>query len=234
MRMQSERRRLHQQALDAQEKGDFKKALILADKAMLTYQQDGDEIGSAEIHALKFLTLRHLFEKTKDKSFLILAEHEAMISVELAEISGQKEALAVPLFNLAKAYEAIGKYEIAIDTFQKALDNIINNPPETHNRPAVIADFKTFLATAKLRLGKKDALKESEDAISKLQKAEGASSYERAVWLSGAHMRIAECLRKDNPQKAKEHLQKAKEIIDSNPALKLRLGQWKKLAATFK
>ena len=39
-------------------------------------------------------------------------------------------------------------------------------------------------------------------------------------------MRIAEILREDNTEKAKE-------IIDSNPALKLRLGQWEKLAATF-
>ena len=46
-------------------------------------------------------------------------------------------------------------------------------------------------------------------------------------------MRIADMLKEDNPEKAKEHLQKAKEIIDNNPDLKLRAEQWKKLTESF-
>ena len=41
-------------------------------------------------------------------------------------------------------------------------------------------------------------------------------------------------LKENDPQKAKEHLQKAKEIIDANPDLKLRKAQWEKLAENFK
>lgn len=46
-------------------------------------------------------------------------------------------------------------------------------------------------------------------------------------------MRIAEAIKNDNPEKAKEHLQKAKEIIDSDERLTLHKAQLEKLVQTF-
>lgn len=231
--MDSRGRQLHGQAEQAREEGNFLKALQLTDEAMVAYQEAGDELGFAEIQASRFLTLRHLFEKTDSKHYLVLARHAAMASVEIAETSGNKEALAIPLFNLAKAQESLGQLDEAIESYRKAVDNIVNNPPATHNRPSVIADFKVHLTTAEYKNGDKTALERAISALSDLEKAD-EESYNKNVWLSGGHMRIAEILREDNPEEAKKHLQKAKEIIDADPRLELRKNQWEKLAASFK
>ncbi|MBI4036376.1 hypothetical protein HY386_00670 [Candidatus Daviesbacteria bacterium] len=249
--MESEGRRLHGLAEQARESGDFTRALELTDQATVSYQQGGDSLGFAEVQASRFLTLRHLFEKTDDKNYLILAKHTAMASVELAQASGDKQALALPLFNLAKAQETLGELPDAVATYQKAVENIINNPPEPHKRAAIVADFKVHLETCAYKAGDKSALERAEKALVELEAVPVLSdedfeaggkklefnqevAYNKDVWVSGGHMRIAEMLREDDPPQAKEHLQKAKEIIDANPQLKLRLAQWEKLATTFK
>jgi hypothetical protein len=43
-------------------------------------------------------------------------------------------------------------------------------------------------------------------------------------------MRAAELLKDDNPDLSKKHLNMAKEIIDSDSKLSIRLKQWEKLA----
>lgn len=217
-------------AEQARENGDFGKALEFTDQAMLAYQVADDKLGFAEIQASRFLTLRHLYEKTEDKDYLILAKHAAMASVELAEASGNKEALAVPLFNLAKAQETLGESSEAVVTYQRAVDNLINNPPSTHNRPAIVADFKVHQTTCEYSAGDKSALERAESALAELEQNPDIADYNQHVWVSGGHMRIAEMLRVDNPEKAKEHLNKAKDVIDSDPRLTLRLSQWQKLA----
>lgn len=223
---------LHAQAEQARESGDFLKALGLTDQAMIVYQKAGDRLGFAEIQASRFLTLRHLYEQTNDKNYLILAKYAATASVEIAREGGNKEALVVPLFSLAKAQETLGELEEACRTYQEAVDNMINNPPPQHNQPGVLADFKNHLYVCQYKSGDKTVLEKAEQALQDLKEAE-EESYNKNVWLSGGHMRIAEMLREDNPEKAHEHLQKAKEIIDSDERLTLRKGQWEKLALIF-
>lgn len=46
-------------------------------------------------------------------------------------------------------------------------------------------------------------------------------------------MRIAEMILTEKPEKAREHLQKTKEIIDSDQRLILRKTQWEKLSQKF-
>lgn len=230
--MESEGRRIHAQAAHAREEGDSVKSLQLDMEAFAAYQKEGDALGEAEILADGFLTLRHLYEKTDDRNYLIVAKYFAMASVEIAENSGNREALALPWFNLAKALETLGEIKEAVEDYRKALDNITNNPPTSHNRPGVVADFKVHLTTAEYKAGDKSALERALAALSELEQSDEVK-YNKDVWLSGGHMRIAEMLKEDDPEKAKEHLQKAKEIIDANSDLKLRKAQWEKLAATF-
>ena len=156
--MESEGRKLHGLAEQARESGDFTRALELTDRAMVIYQQDNDPLGFAEVQASRFLTLRHLFEKTNDKNYLILAKHASLASVEIAQASGDKQALAVPFFNLAKAQETLGELQEATATYKQAVENIINNPPEPHNRAAIVADFKVHMETCTYKPGDKSAL----------------------------------------------------------------------------
>lgn len=230
--MESEGRKLHELAAKAREDGDHLKALQLEDEAMLAYQRDGDKLGLAEVVADRSIVLRHLWEGTGDKNFLMLAEAEMEASVKIARESGETAALALPLFNLAKTQEDLGNLQEAVKSYADALHQMETNPPATHNRPAVVADFKVHLATCEYRAGDKSALERAEIALSDLEQTDEVK-YNRDVWVSGGHMRIANMLKDDNPDKAKEHLQKAKEIIDSNPDLKIRRQQWEKLEATF-
>lgn len=242
--MESEGRRLHGLAAQARERGESVEAVKLAEDAMAAYQKDRDALGFAEALADQFLSLRHLFDKTGDRNYLIRAKHSAMASVEVAESSGDKSALPIPYFNLAKAQETLGQLQEAVTSYKKAVELIISNPPAAHKvpeRPAIVADFKVHLATCEYKqsfstnkAGDKSALERAEAALSDLEANPDISDYNQHVWVSGGHMRIAEMLREDDPEKAKKHLQKAKEVIDSDPKLTIRLSQWQQLAEKFK
>ena len=220
---ESEGRRLHAEALAAQEKGDFLAALLKIDEAMLAYEFNGDSLGLAESQAMRFLTLKHLYEKTNDKAFLIIAKYTVMASVELAKLNNNKDALSIPLFNLAKVQELLGEYGDAVISFRQALETV-------PNRPAVIADFKVHLATCEYKTGDKSALDRAEEAVAELEKAREEDTYSKNVWLSGGHMRIADAVNAENKELARKHMGEAKKIIDSDERLKLRLEQWTKQA----
>lgn len=231
--METEGRRIHGQAEEAREKGEFVKALEFTDQATTLYQRSGDPLGMAEVHSSRFLTLGHLYEQTQDINYLILAKHAAMASVEIAKESGNQNALALPLFNLAKAQETLGELKNAVTTYREGITTMQDTLPELHNRPSVVADMQVHLATCEYNAGDKPALNRAESALSGLEAANEPSKYNNGVWLSGGHMRISQMLHTDNPQKAREHLENAKTIIDANPELKLRQKQWEKLAQTF-
>lgn len=209
----------------ARENGNFVEALKLTDEAIIAYQKEGDLLGAAEIQSSRSLIFRHLYEETQDENYLIVAKHASLAGVEIAQKSANKTALAIPLFNLAKIQEQLNE-PAACNTYQEALDNLTNNPPEEHNRAGVVADFKIHLYACLGNVG------EVEKSIEELE-ASDETKYNKDVWLSGAHMKIAKILQTNDPEKAKEHLQKAKEIIDANPDLALRLKQWEKLAQAF-
>lgn len=230
--MESQGRKLHGEAEEAREKEDFEKALVLTDQAMIAYQKAKDDLGLAEVQASRFITFKHLFQNTGYQGYEILMRAAAETSVELARLSKIPEALALPLFNLGKAYLEMQMYREAVPILEEAVSEITTHPPEMHNRPAVIADIKGHLYYSKYKNGDKEALEKAEQALADLEAAEEVK-YNKDVWVSGAHMRIADMLRGDNPEKAKEHLQKAKEIIDNNPDLKLRAKQWEKLATSL-
>jgi len=235
---ESERgRKIHAQAETAREKEQrFLKALRLLDEATICYAEDRDYLGMSEAQGSRFIVYKHLFEKSGDRSYLILATLSAQAAVEIAETNGIIQALALGYFNLGKAYEEMEEYAKAVLPFQKASEHLNNNPPPRHDRPEVKADIKAHLAFAEYMAGDKKALEKLEESISELENVEPVdegNKYEIDVWLSGAYMRAARALREDNPKRAKEHLEKARKIIDSNPDLRLRLEQWKKLAETF-
>lgn len=227
--MAKKARDIHAQAEISREKGDFLEALKLTDEATVLYQEENNLSGFAEIQASRFITLKHLFQKTGEKNYLVLAKHAALSSVEIAENSGHKEALAIPYLNLGEAYAQLEEWENAVNAYKKAVEYFEQNPPPTNNRPAVLLNIKSHLYQAEYKNGDKSALQRAEEAIAELEKQE-EDSYNKNVWLSGAHMRIAEMIQEDNLEKAKEHLEKAKVIIDSDERLVLRKQQFDKLA----
>ena len=216
---------IHQQSEQARENGDFEKALELADRAEKAYESESDQTGVAEVYASRSITYRLNGDLTK-------AKEVATKGVEIAKASGKKETLAIPLFNLAKVQEELGEVNEAVNSYKQAFDNITQNPPKEHNRPATIADMKLRLAIAQYKTGDMSALVRAQGALADLESAE-EDKYNKDVWLAGAHMHMAEMLKENDIDSAREHLERAKEIINANPDLKIRKEQLEKLSAGF-
>jgi tetratricopeptide (TPR) repeat protein len=229
--MQSENgRRVHGQAEHAREDGDPIGALKLVIEAFDAYENDGDKLGASEVIGSAVLACRHRWQKTGDRDWLILGKAYAVSSVQMAKESGQKGAVVLPTYNLAKVLEDLGEFSEALSAYKETVDNMVNNPPELHNRPGVLADMKIHMEVCAYRNGDKGSIDRILSALADLEKS-GEEKYNKDVWMSGAHMSLAEILKNDDPDGAKVHLMKAKEIIDANPDLKLRKEQWEKLAS---
>ncbi len=231
--MESEGRRLHAQAAQAREAGQFSESLDFNDRALFAYDLDNDSLGFAEGIACRSITLRVYANQHDSKRILALAKHEMMASVEIARVSGNAQALAMPLYNLAQVHEDLGELTDAVATYREAVDNMVNNPPDNHNRPSVLANMKLHLATCELGAGDKSAFERATQALHELETSEEPNKYNKDVWGSGGYMRLAKALREIDVPKAKEFLQKAKEIIDNNSKLVLRKQQWDKLASSL-
>ncbi|HUD44409.1 MAG TPA: hypothetical protein VMR41_02605 [Patescibacteria group bacterium] len=232
MNTDSKARMLHAQTAKAREDGDYSSALASGDEALLAYDQENDDLGFAEVVADRSITLRNYGTLNDSKRLLILAKHEMLGSVAVARESGNKEALALPLYNLAQIQEDLGELKDAISTYKEAITNMENNPPVRHNRPSVLANMKVHMSTCEYKAGDKSALARAEAALRELESSDEAK-YEKNIWISGGYMRFAQMLKTDNPEKAKEYLQKARGIIDANPNLKIRKQQWERLAKGF-
>ena len=234
--MVSERgREIHRQAEVAREKEqDFLKSLQLLDEALLAYQADGDLRGLTEALQSKGSAYKHLYQQTGDSTFLTLAKHEALAGIEIAEKLGDSSALTMVYRGLGKVLEQLEDWEGAADNFSKALEAFEKAPPAENNRPSVASDMKAHLGYDLYMSGKKQqGLETITEAIGELEADKKEDKYNIDVWLSGAHMRAAHMLYRDNPDTARNHLQKAEKIIQSNEELTLRSEQLKKLKASF-
>lgn len=232
--MESHGRQLHAKAEQAREEGKFQESLDLNNEALRAYDAVDDSLGFSEGIASRSITLRVYANAHDSNRLLILAKYEMLGAVEIARDSGNKGALALPLYHLAQIYEDLGELSEAITSYKEAIKQMQDTPPDRHNRSEVIANMKVHMMTCEYKAGDKTALERAEIALRDLESAQNPNTYEQDVWVSGGYMRIASVLKEDKPQRANEYLQTAKEIIESNSQLKLRKEQWNKLAATFR
>lgn len=232
--MDSKGRELHAKAAKAREEGKFLESLDFNDQALFAYDADNDTLGFAEDIACRSITLRVYANLIDSKRILTLAKYEMIGSVSVATESGDKKALAIPLYNLAQLQEDLGELSEAVTSYKEAVSHMETNPPEMHGRPSILANMKVHMATCEYKSGDTSALNRAIQALHDLEKAGEPNKYNKDVWVSGGYLRLADMLRKADTAKAKEYLQKAKEIIDANPELILRKRQWEKLAAIVK
>lgn len=227
-------RKLHAEAELLREGGNIQEALLKIRSAQFAYISDGDLLGLAEALASEVLAYRHLNEKTGHKEYLDFALRAARLSVEFAEKSGQKEALALPYHTLGKIYEDLGNWTEAVSAQAKAIEMMTNNPPQQHNRPAYINEMKIHYLSDRYMCGEKEVIVELDKVLAELEADRAEPKYNRDVWLSGGFMSKATILKNDNPEEARKAFVKAGEIIKSNPDLKLRREQWDRMAIELK
>lgn len=230
---ESRGREIHAKSLRLREDKKFLESLQLDYEALREYALEKDSLSFAEILSMHAKTLIHEYKNTKFRAYLIMAKHLAMAAVDIANESGDISQTVLPNFTLGEVASEEGDLVTAEVAYERAVKRLETHPPERHNRKSVLANFKIHLTTTQYKKGDKSALDKAELALKDLEKSKDANPYEYAVWLSGAHMRIAEMLKEDDPKKAKEHLNMAKEIIDKNPDLVIRRDQWNELAKTF-
>lgn len=230
-RMESkEGRDIHELAEKEREHGDLFTALELCDKAASVYARDNDHLGHAEVLSSKVLAYRHLARRRNDHEFLILAEETAKEAVKMSEKAGI-EATVLPLFNLAKVQEELGNTEEAVVNYRKSAERPL---PIRHNLPAVRADIQVHLAACEYKLGDKDALIRAEEWLRKLKDSDHPDDYSKNVWISGGHMKIADAVKKDDKDLALNHMNKAREIIDTDPRkFVLQHDRWNVLFRTI-
>jgi len=223
-------RELHQMAVEAVEfNQDFISALNLINEAQDAYVSSEDCFGASEVQGYRSLVYRHLHDKSRDRAYLILAKEAASSVVELAKLTDDESALALPHRDLGQAYAELEDWTQAVDNLEKSLKIFEQNPPERHNKDSVRAEVKGRLAFAVYKNGDKERGRQLfGEAVEVLQGT--PRDYETDVWLSGVHMGAAEALASDDKEGAKEHLNKAKEIIDSDEKLEIRREQWKELS----
>ncbi len=222
-----EGRRLHALAEEARERGDFLAALEHTDQATLAYQKDGDLFGLAEVQSSRQSVFKHLYQQANAEVYLILERHAAQAAVDIAEKSGQPEAVGIPYHNLGKYYYEAQEYGLAAEYFRKAADNLTAYPKNRHSRQAVIADIRGHQFAAEYLAGDKTALERAIRALADLQNAREDSTFNYNAWLSGAHLRIARMLEFDNPELSQQHLAEAKKIIAADERQILRKQQLK-------
>lgn len=228
--MATKGRILHAEAAKAREEERFTESLTFNDDALFAYDADNDALGFSEGIACRSITLRVYANLHDSKRILTLAKYEMMASVDLARQSGISEALPLPLYNLAQLREDLGEYDAAVKDYREAIEGMEKSPPETHNRPAVLANMRVHMTVCEYKAGDKSALERAKQALQELEELEEPNKYNKDVWISGGYMRLADVIRAENRDEARNYLNKAKEIIDSNPDLILRKKQWEKLS----
>lgn len=216
---------MHTKAEEARESGDFLKALEFTDQAILAYEKDNDLLGLSEVLSSRQSTFKHLYRKTGNKAFLTLERFAAAASVEIAKESGVKEAIGIPYHNLGKYYFEAKEYKKAAGFFKKAVENLTSHPSTRHSRPSVLADIKGHLLAAQYHADDKTALARAIKTLEELKNSQEKSTYNKNVWLSGGHLRIAEMLAQDDKNLAIKHAKKAEQIIESDKRLILRKKQ---------
>ncbi|MBT3249503.1 MAG: hypothetical protein HN846_05110 [Candidatus Pacebacteria bacterium] len=227
-------RELHHQIEAARESDNLSSALELGMQSLLAYAQENDQLGFAEALDSIFITFKHLHRQQKFKPYWILAGAIVKSSVEIAEDSGDKQALALPQLNLAEFLEESGELEPAKEMYQKAVHSMTNYPSPEHNRPAVLALMKLRLALCELALGDQTAMTAIESLLAELAADTGVDAdYNCKVWISGGYLRLAEHFKGKNFNLAHEYLQQAQEIIENDERLVLRRQQLDEMLGRF-
>lgn len=224
------------QAEQAREQGDFELALEKTDQALLASQAQQDTATSAEILASRCRVFKHLYAQTKDQAYSILSKNTALAAVELAKLSENSDALAFAYISLGGYYVEVEDYTQSALNYQFALENIQSNQNSSLNRPSVIADISCHLYFAQYFAGDSSALDKALKVLEDLKNAQ-EESFNKIVWITGAHLRIAQMylnkLSSYDPQKAKKHLDEVRTAAVQDDRLILRKRQLEEFENTF-
>lgn len=214
---------LHQQAETLREQDKHPEALKLYEEVIVAYQKEKNHSGLVEALGGRCLTYKHLFLLTADFSFLNLAKHSALSSLEIAANFKLTEKYYRCYFRLGEMEILSKNYPKAVEYYQKSLSLYPQDDAEK-------GDFQYHLGEAQYLNGDKETgllnLKSGLDKIRQFK--DSTDSFLIHVWESGCLMKLFYFLRDKN------YLIEAENIIDSDPRLIIRKRQLEEIKNYFK
>jgi len=167
----------------------------------------------------QILSWKHLYYKTNDKVFAILVKTGTESLERISKEKGLQNKHLV-YFLKGQADLLLQEYSSAEQSFQSALIFYPSNDAQK-------GDWTAHLGEALYLSGKKEEGKAKLlEGIDMIQaKAKDVDPFLIHVWTSGAYLRLAKLLKHDDPAASQLYLDKAKEIIDSDPKLVIRKQQ---------
>lgn len=218
----------HSQAERLRENDKHVESLKELDYAIVLYQEDKDYLGICEALQSRVLTFKHLYFLTRDTAFASIAQKEAEASLEIAQQNSLREKLSSCYFRLGEVAMIFEDFPKAIKWFQKALEDYQGSLSEK-------GDYRYHLGEALYRNGQKEEGKKIIfEALEEIRKgAPEVDPFLVHVWESGLNMKLADLLKLDEPEKAREHLDKARKIANSDQKLIIRRRQIEELAKKF-
>jgi len=221
--------KLHEKGGQAREENRHIEALKLLAEAIFQYQVEKNYSGLVGALQDRVLTNKHLFWKTNDLVFAIQAKSDAQASLEVAKLHNLSEKLGSCYFRLGEVAMLFGEYAQAVLYYQKALENYQGTNCEK-------GDYRYHLGEALYRNGEKEEGKKTMlEGLKEVQEnAAEVDPFLAHVWESGCFLRLAELLKDSQPSEAKGYLEKAREIIKTDPKLVIRKRQLEELEKEFK
>lgn len=218
----------HRMSEELRENDKHVEALQLIEIAIVDYQKEGNYVGLTKALQSRILIYKHLFFLSNDEVYAILAIQDAESSLRIAEKHNLHDVLSSCYFRLGEAENLFKNYANAVDNFKKALEKYSGSNAEK-------GDYKYHLGEALYRTG--NVAEGKEVMLQGLEEIQNnrneVDSFLINVWESGCYIKLAELLKNDEPDKAKEYLNKAEKISESDNKLVIRRRQIQDLAKSF-
>lgn len=203
-------------------------SLQTIEEALVILDKESSFQGFADALQVRVLTYKHLFYLSKNNLFALLAQKDAKASLQIAQEHSLNDFIYTCYFRLGEVFMLTNDYQKAAQNYQQALENFKATDCEK-------GDYTYHLGEALYLSGDKEkGKKKLFEGLKLIQdNSSQVDPFLAHVWESGAHMRIADLLKDVEPEVAEDHLQQAKQIIDSDPKLIIRKRQWEELVKKY-
>jgi tetratricopeptide (TPR) repeat protein len=221
--------KLHLKGLTLREEDKHTEALKYLKEALIEYHKEGDFRGLIDALKDRCLTYKHFFLLTKDEAYAVLAKKDAEAMLKTAKEFNLKDKLSTSYFRLGEIAMLSLDYQTAINNDQMALKFFSVCDYDK-------GDLRYDLGEAVFQNGEKAKGKalilRGIEEIKKGQK--GIDPFLIHVWLSGAFMRLAELLWKEDQTESEKYLLEAEKIIKNDSKLVIRKRQLEELKKSRK
>jgi tetratricopeptide (TPR) repeat protein len=192
---------LHNKGARLREEDKHIDALQYLTLAIVFYQKEGRYKELVDALKDRCLTWKHLFLLSKDKACLILALKDAEAMLSITEEYKLKDRYGTSYFRLGEITMLFKDYQKAAIYYQKAIYNYVGSLSEK-------GDYRYHLGEAIFRSGEKKKGKITVlEGIGEIKKGSSrVDPFLVHVWESGAYIKLAELIVKDDKKEAIRYL----------------------------